>query len=114
MSAQTADVDDRQKYLRNFELRAEIAGALGMSPARFLEDGTTGAKVLLKKHVLAVAREIQPEDSDVDVDELDLVELYRDVCEWAGGEYVPNAGNPCGINRENLKKIHRAVTEGSA
>jgi hypothetical protein len=41
-----------------------------------------------------------------------LGEVYEAVCQWAGGEYHPNAGKPWGINRDNLKAIHRAVDAG--
>lgn len=95
---------DRQTYLRNAELRAEIVYSVGGDPTRYTEN--VG---LQKADVVRIARQLQPDGNDLDVEALRLGDLYDAVCEWAGGEYSPNAGNPWKINRENLKQIHRAV-----
>lgn len=97
---------DRRKYLNNGELRAEIVYAAGGDPTRY---GAGSPRCLVKDHVKRVAYQLEPEDSDVDIEALDLEGLYRVVCRWAGGEHRPNAGNVWGINRENLKKIHREL-----
>lgn len=104
------DVDDdgseRLQYLTNGELRAEIVYAAGGDPTRY---GVGSPHCLVKDEVKRVACQLEPEDSDVDIEALDLEGLYRVVCRWAGGEHQPNAGNVWGINRNNLKKIHGAV-----
>ena len=98
--------ENRLKYLRNNQIRGEIAYAVGADPTRYWDDEGRG---LTKAHVLRVAQRLQPADSALDIDDMDLGDLYEHVCRWAGGEYSPNAGKPWGINRDNLKLIHDAV-----
>lgn len=93
------------KYLNNRELREQIAYAVGADPSRYSDE----AKKFTKSHVQQIAQQLQPEDNDLDVDAMALGDIYEAVCDWAGGDYSPNAGKPWGINRENLKLIHTAV-----
>jgi hypothetical protein len=102
-------MSDRLKYLNNGELRAEIAYAAGGDPTRYGVDSQRGLK---KADMRRVADSLQPADNDLDVHELELRGLYEAVCEWAGGEYEPNAGNPWSLYRPNLKRIHRALDAG--
>ncbi|MDZ7701789.1 MAG: hypothetical protein U5J98_06820 [Halobacteriales archaeon] len=98
---------ERLRYLTNGELREEIAYAAGADPTRY---GAGKSGVGLKKaDVLRIATQIQPDDSDVELNKLDLKGLYQVVCRWSGGEYKPNAGNAWKINRDNLKKMHQAI-----
>jgi len=101
-----SDDADRLKYLNNGQLREEIAYAVGADPSRYGPDSSRGITIA---HARAIGVSIQPPNTDVDLDAMDLGEVYKHVCRWAGGEYQPNAGKPWGINRENLKEIHRAV-----
>lgn len=98
--------DDRVRYLRNNELRAEIVAAVGGDPARYQQDDTIH---LQKADLVRVADTLQPDDDETKVCALTLGALYEEICRWAGGEYDANAGRPWGITRENLKAIHRAV-----
>jgi hypothetical protein len=102
----TQSISERRQYLTTGELREEIAYAVGGHPSRY---GPRSGKGLKKATVRRVAEQLQPADSDLRLHECDLVDLYRHVCEWAGGEYQPNAGNAWGINRANLKLIHREL-----
>lgn len=106
MTSDSDDWTDRLKYLSNGELREEIAYTVGGDPSRY---GAGSGRGLLKDDVLRVAEALQPEDSPLDLESMTLRDLYVPVCEWAGGEYEPNAGNAWGINRENLKQIHQAL-----
>ncbi|UHQ96418.1 hypothetical protein [Natrinema halophilum] len=94
------------KYLTNGELREEIAYTVGGDPTRYGVDSERG---LTKADVFRIAVAIEPDDTTVDLPDLDLEELYRVVCKWAGGEYNANVGNAWRINRPNLKRIHQAV-----
>lgn len=100
------DGKDRLAYLKNGQVREEIAYAVGADPDRYGVDSRRGFK---KADVIRVAVSLQPEDSDLEVEEMDLGGLYDAICSWAGGEYSPNAGKPWGLNRANLKAIHRAI-----
>jgi hypothetical protein len=99
-------ISQRRQYLTVGELRQEIAYTVGGDPSRY---GPRSGKAMPKATVRRVAERLQPEDSTLTVHECDLVDLYRHVCEWAGGEYQPNAGRAWGINRANLKLIHREL-----
>lgn len=99
-------MDDRQRYLTKGELREEIAYVVGADPTRY---GAGSERCLQKADVLRLADRLQPVDSDIDVRKCTLGPLYSLVCRWAGGEYRPNAGRQWGLNRDNLKAIHRAV-----
>lgn len=102
----SAERSERLQYLRNNELRAEIVAAVGGDPARFQG---ADSRYMRKAHLVNVADTLQPADSDVEPRALQLGQLYEYICRWAGGEYEPNAGSPWGINRDNLKHIHRSV-----
>lgn len=105
----SSESTDRLTYLMKGELREEIAYAVGANPGRYGVDSTFGFR---KADMIRIADQLQPADSDVEIRDCTLDTLYEFVCRWAGGEYQPNAGNPWGINRPNLKKIHRAVDAG--
>jgi hypothetical protein len=94
------------RYHTNGELREEIAYTVGSDPTRY---GAGSERGLRKKEVARLAERLRPDGEELDVSECDLATLYDRVCEWAGGEYQPNAGNAWGINRDNLKHIHRAI-----
>lgn len=98
---------DRLQYLTRGELREEIVYAVGGDPTRY---GAGSDRGLKKADVKRIATHLQPEDSDAALDAMDLGNLYEVACRWAGGEYQPNAGKPWGVNRSNLKQIHRAVS----
>jgi hypothetical protein len=97
---------DRLQYLTKAELRAEMVYAVAGDPTRY---GAGSDRGLKKADIKRIATHLQPEDSDADLDAMDLGNLYEVACRWAGGEYHPNAGKPWGVNRSNLKQIHRAV-----
>lgn len=100
-------MSDRLRYLNRGQLREEIAYAAGVDPDRY---GIGAAGVGFRKaHVRKIAVQLQPDSDHTNIDALELRGLYYAVCEWADGEYQPNAGNAWGINRENLKAIHRAL-----
>jgi hypothetical protein len=97
---------DQLQYLTKGELREEIVYAVGGDPTRY---GSGSDRGLKKADVKRIATHLQPEDSDILLNAMDLGNLYEVACRWAGGEYQPNTGNPWGVNRSNLKQIHRAV-----
>ena len=97
---------DRLKYLNRGQIREEIAYAVGADPSRYGVDSSRGLK---KADMARIAERLQPAHSDLDIQQCDLRTLYERVCGWAGGEYQRTAGKQWGINRENLKRIHRAV-----
>lgn len=94
------------RYRRNRQLRAGIAYAVGAYPTRFDSDRR---RSLRKATVVAAGEQLRPADSDVELDALGLAELYERVCAWASGEYSPNAGDPWGLNRPNLKRLYQAL-----
>jgi len=98
--------NDRLQYLKKGELRAEIVYVVGGDPTRY---GAGSERCLKKADIQRIATHLQPEDSDADLDAMDLGNLYEVACQWGDGEYHPNAGKPWGVNRSNLKQIHRAV-----
>lgn len=104
MSAES--ISERRQYLTTGELREEIAYAVGGDPSRYGAGSSHGLK---KATVRRIAEQLQPEDSTLTLHQCDLVNLYRHVCDWAGGEYQSNAGRAWGINRANLKLIHREL-----
>jgi hypothetical protein len=106
MSGQSQDGIDRLQYLTKGELRAEIVYAVGGDPTRY---GAGSDRGLKKADIQRIATHLEPEDSDADLDAMDLGNLYEVACRWGGGEYHPNAGKPWGVNRSNLKQIHQAV-----
>jgi len=101
-----SDTDTDLRYRRNRQLRAGIAYAVGADPTRFDRDRR---RSLRKATVVAVGEQLRPADSDLNLEALGLAELYERVCAWAGGEYSPNAGNPWGLNRPNLKRLYTAL-----
>jgi hypothetical protein len=104
----TADpnADTDLRYRRNRQLRAGIAYVVGADPTRFDSDRR---RSLRKATVVAAGEQLRPADSDVNLEALGLAELYKQVCVWAGGEYSPNAGDPWGLNRPNLKRLYTAL-----
>jgi len=97
---------DRLIYLNRGELREEIVYAVGGDPSRYGVDSDRG---LQRADTERIAQKLQPEDNNLNLQQCQLGKLYEVACRWAGGEYQPNAGKPWGINRPNLKEIHRAV-----
>jgi len=97
---------NRLQYLTNGELREEIAWAVGGDVCRY---GAGTDRGLQKADMRRIATQLQPEDSPVTLRDCDLATLYELSCDWAGGEYDANAGNPWGLYRPSLKTIHRAV-----
>lgn len=97
---------ERLTYLNKGQLREEIAYVVGADPTRYGIDSDRG---LCRDDMERIATQLKPADSGLDVRKCQLGKLYEVCCRWAGGEYQPNAGNPWGISRQNLKKIHRAV-----
>jgi len=97
---------DRLTYLNKGELRQEIVYAVGGDPSRYGENSDRGIRMA---DVERIAQTLQPEESDLELEKCQLGKLYEVACRWAGGEYQPNAVKPWGINRPNLKEIHRAV-----
>lgn len=94
------------KFKKNGELRKEIAYTVGGDPSRYGADSDKG---LTKGDVFRLAVQLQPEDSDLDLTELRLRDMYDAVCRWAGTEYQSSAGRSWGLRRDNLKAIHRAI-----
>jgi len=101
----TGDIG-RLQYLTKGELRAEILYAVGGDPTRY---GAGSERGLKKADIKRIATHLQPGESDADLDAMDLGNLYEVACRWGGGKYHPNAGKPWGVNRSNLKQIHRAI-----
>lgn len=97
---------NRQKYLRNAELREEIAYAVGGDPTEYGDDSN---RRLLREDLVRIATQLQPERDDLVVEDAPMRHLYEAICEWVGGDWQPSAGNPHGLRRENLKLIHDAV-----
>lgn len=99
-------MNNRLKFLQNVEIREEIAYTVGGDPTRY---DTERGRNLNKADILRAATQLQPEDNDAALSEMTIGDLYEVVCRWSGGEYVPNAGNPWGLRRPNLKKLHQAL-----
>jgi len=106
ITEQTPHDSDRLKYLNKGQLREEIVYAVGGDPSRYGANSDRGISIADARRI---ATTLQPDDSELDLDAMTIGDLYEHICDWAGGEYSPNAGNPWGINRPNLKEIHRAV-----
>jgi hypothetical protein len=94
--------------LRNNEIRREIAYTVGHDPTRYQDVGSKHV-CLTKAELLSIGEALRPADSDVAVGQLELIELYPQICEWVGLEYEPNVGNQWGLDREQIKAIHRAI-----
>ena len=98
--------DTELKYKSNGVLREEIAYAVGGDPSRY---GQGSYRHFNKPELRRIATTLQPPDSDLTVEEMDLSALYDHVCRWAGADYTPNAGIQAGMQRSSLKAIHREV-----
>lgn len=96
--------DSGLRYKRNAELRAEIAALAGVETDRY---GPGSDRGLNKAHLLAVADRLGVESGENE--EPTLARLYELVCEAVGETYEPTTGNQWGLQRKDLKAIHRAL-----
>lgn len=97
------------KYLRNNQIRAAIAEAVGLDPDRYRD--TPNYNVGFKKdHLRTIARALGPGE-ETDVEALTVAELLGLVCRLAGDEYDGTAGNQWALKRRNLKAIALRVTD---
>jgi len=91
------------QYLRNRDLRERISRMVGIDPgSRYRDDHGAG---MPKVVVVEVARELGVER----VDDRDLEELYRGICDALGVERPSSSGNLWGLRRQVLKEIVREL-----
>jgi hypothetical protein len=96
------------EYLRNADLRERISRVVGVEPGtRYRDDAGAG---MPKDVVARVAREL----GVARVDDRDLEELYRGVCDALGVERPSSSGNLWGLRREVLKEIVRELQSTEA
>ena len=98
--------DATLRYLTNGEIREQIAYTAGGDPTRYGADSDRG---LCKADMLRIAEQVRPDGDETVLEDCTLSELLKLVCVWSGGEYRGNAGQQWGVQRENLKKIHRTL-----
>jgi len=92
------------KFKTNRELRRDIAYTVGGDPTRYAD-----SKHLNKADLMRLAETLDVERAA----EMNLDGLYEAICESVGQEWTANAGHPWGINRDNLKAIHRTIDASS-
>jgi len=91
------------KYLRNRDLRERISRLVGVEPgSRYRDDHGAG---MPKVAVVEVARKLGVEL----VDDRELEELYRGICDAVEKDRPHSSGNLWGLRREVLKEIVRRL-----
>jgi hypothetical protein len=92
------------KYLRNNELRQEIAYAVGGDPSRYDSNETVN---LCKADLVRIAGVIADHQHPQQLTVRGLYDLIDD--DVPGMDHTHNAGNSWGIARDDLKAIHESV-----
>lgn len=109
MSDMSTGTTVQLKYRRNNELRAEIVREVGGDPSRYETGGASCG--LCKADLVRIAETVTSHDEP---SELTLRGLYNTLDAAVDGmNHSHNAGNTWGIERENLKALHRAVHDES-
>jgi hypothetical protein len=96
--------EDRLTYLRNSDIRAEIAYAVGGDPSRYKHDRRLKLK---KSDLVRIATAVSEHEAPASLTVRELYELLDGAV--PGMDHTHNSGRSWGITRDDLKTIHQAV-----